>query len=540
MVWRNFSTGSSCSDKISFMIRFGSFFLALVFLFGWRAASASASAEVAPTTATTTENVILLMADGRFYHPASGRTAISRDLLLESIARQMTSSTEPVAAFAAATSSPVLVTDAQTTTSTTSPSTHPLLDAIRRGQQLLREALAGESTSTPTYVKADDGWREIHLALWHRQDDRFSVVWARKSGRSLVCLDEICEEIGVTVTTANGPQSSYKTNDEDVLVVAIRYPLYVEEFVGNKKRRFRVEPIVMTPSSADLLLPEIVEEGERVLDEYVKAAQHFVSVRSIRSRAYPDRLLADVIKPELVKAVIAVEHTDLASLRVNPRSVVDRMFAHLAANPDAPYAADQSSAQALGLAQFIPSTYKHLVASHPELSFVSDFRTGMRNPENAVRAEMAYLDDLLAMLPASARETFLVDPALASEFVVAAYNAGPARVKKTIPLWEEALKAKPKAPLKTLQKMDDRLVDRIERAKKTLATTKMKKQKVVLQSQIAAWRAERVAVRADMAKWNRVSLKAETIAYVKKYREVADLFVPSENKSVLALATEGL
>ena len=154
-----------------------------------------------------------------------------------------------------------------------------------------------------------------------------------------MCLDEVCEEVGVKVATANGPQSSYKTNDEDVLVVAIRYPLYVEEFVGNKKRRFRVEPIVMTPSSADLLLPEIVEEGERVLDEYVKAAQHFVSVRSIRSRAYPDRLLADVIKPELVKAVIAVEHTDLASLRVNPRSVVDRMFAHLAANPDAPYAA---------------------------------------------------------------------------------------------------------------------------------------------------------------------------------------------------------
>lgn len=520
------------------MIRLGSFFLALVVLF--YLGTQEVAAATLPASTSTTEPLILLMADGKFYHPASGKTAISRDLLLEKLARDSapTIASETFGNVETATSTmPQPIASSSTQNVTT---THALLDVIRRGQRHLHEELAVASSSAPQTVATDNGWREIRLALWHRNDDRFSVIQARKSGKKLICMDEECEAAGVRVVTANGPQSSYATEDPDVMVAAIHYPLYVEENTGKKKRRFRIEPIVMTPSSADLKTPEIVKEGERVLDEYVAAARNFLNANGIRSRAYPNRLLADVIKPELAKAVIAVEHTDLASLRVNAQSVVDRIYVHLAANPAAPYAADQSSANALGLVQFIPSTYKHLVSSRPDLALISDFRFGMHDPENAVRAEIAYLDELLAMLPASARETFQEDPELASEFVVAAYNAGPARVKKTIPLWAEAFKAKPKTSLKALQKTDDRLVDRIERAKKTLATAKTKKQKAALQAQIAAWRAERVSVRADMARWNRVPLKAETIAYVKKYREVAILFEPQPKTSILALASEGL
>ncbi len=466
----------------------------------------------AETATSSSEPVILQMADGKFYAPASGIVGSTREEMVTLLTKGISKDTTGTSSDAVSSTSAVLISRAPLT----------LLQAIRSGQKQLRDALATASSS-PVTLSFDDGWRDIRVAIWERENDSFVFASARKKGSALRCVDDTCRSVGLRVERASGPNSAYVTDGTSTVVVAVQYPLFREERVSKHKRVYHLEPVVFTPPASELKTPETVAEGKRVFDGYVAASKTVVDAHTIRSRAFPDRSLTDVITSDLAESVIVVEHTDLASLRVNTRSALEWMFAHIAANRDAPYAADLSSAGALGLTQFIPSTYKTLTATHPELGLIADFREGMRDPENAVRAEIAYLDELLAVLPRSVRETFTEDPATASEFIVAAYNAGPSRIKKTIPLWEEAMRARPKASLVSLEHTQTTLNKAIKKAKKAMAATPSKKKKKTIQAQLATLRGELASVVSDIARWHRARLKTETVVYVKKYREVADV-----------------
>ena len=63
----------------------------------------------------------------------------------------------------------------------------------------------------------------------------------------------------------------------------------------------------------------------------------------------------------------------------------------LAANEDSAFDAAISSAGAAGLVQFIPSTYALMVKKRPDLGLIPDFREGMANHRNAVKAQVASL-----------------------------------------------------------------------------------------------------------------------------------------------------
>ena len=63
----------------------------------------------------------------------------------------------------------------------------------------------------------------------------------------------------------------------------------------------------------------------------------------------------------------------------------------------------------------------------------------MRDPVNALTAQVVYLDYLLAQFPKETRNRAHLFPSFTQEIVAAAYNGGPARVKKAMVVWEENL-----------------------------------------------------------------------------------------------------
>jgi hypothetical protein len=206
----------------------------------------------------------------------------------------------------------------------------------------------------------------------------------------------------------------------------------MEEIGTAKKPLYRTDETVYVPPTAEMFVPEMLTAGSDYLSFLVQDAFEELQRREIRSRAFPDLLLSEAIDPYLVKSVVVIEHSNHRSLlrQDDPESVLGSFYVNLAANGEAAFSDAESHAGALGLAQFIPSTYALFVKNRPDLGLIADFREGMADHRNAVIAEVAYFDDTLRMLPEEIRSDYLSDPARASAFLAAAYNGGVSRVKR--------------------------------------------------------------------------------------------------------------
>ncbi len=123
------------------------------------------------------------------------------------------------------------------------------------------------------------------------------------------------------------------------------------------------------------------------------------------------------------------------ALRRDAAGTIDRVYATIGLNPGAAYNYSRSSAGALGLFQFIPSTYNSLAKQGYGLK--PNFEEGMRDHQNAMKAAAIYMDIILAQYPAAVRaantdlKTF--------EYIAAGYNGGYGRVKTAIQIWDDQI-----------------------------------------------------------------------------------------------------
>lgn len=364
--------------------------------------------EPAPVaTQSSTSTVVLKMADGRFYHPSSGKIASSLDGLCVMVG-------VPSGFFDASNASP---------TTPAEPELPVILRAVYRAQREMRDQLreSGQDKTVSIKPVGQDSARDVTLAIWNQQTDEIVYVDATKKGTSLDVDDGA--PVGVTVKLANYINSDYATDDPNHIVVAVRYPIYHEVYKGKKVVSYDVEQAIYTPASAALISHDVVAQGEKMLDEDIANA-----VSSLHKEAS--------VSPDLVKAIAIIEHSDSGTLRTNPAAATSKVFATIALNPTNPYAYARSSAGALGLFQFIPSTYNNL-AKRPQLGLTADFTAGMSDPKNASKAAVAYMDAVLGSLPDAAK----ADPmsARAFEFFAAAYNGGTAKIKRAAMIWDDQI-----------------------------------------------------------------------------------------------------
>ncbi|HEU0051358.1 MAG TPA: transglycosylase SLT domain-containing protein, partial [Patescibacteria group bacterium] len=249
-----------------------------------------------------------------------------------------------------------------------------------------------------------------------------------------------------------------------------------------------------------------------------------------------DKLLADVIDPDLAKSIAVIEHADDNALKRDTVATVNQFFVTLAANPEEAFDYSRSSANALGLVQFIPSTYKSVVAHHPDLHLIADFESGMRDMNNALTAQVAYLDEILNALPADVRAQYAVDAnskERVQEYMTAAYNGGTVRVKKSIPFWDDLWTGDVQNKIKSLQVRHNTLAANIKTWTRQLKTAS-KTTKPKIQAKIAAAKKEDAGVLPELTKLRDSALRAETIGYITKYRKVVAMIDNGET-AVLAM-----
>lgn len=361
--------------------------------------------------------VILQMKDGRFYHPATGTIASSKDEIMRQLGFASDGTPVPVV----------------------SQSNLPReLQAVYRAQEELRAQIRAEGKDVRYKMQpiGQDAPRNVTLAVWNESTDAITYVQAVKQGSKLTV--QTPAPAGITVRVSNWINSDYAINDPKYAVVAVRYPIFNEIKQGTKVVEYAVEEAVYTPYSSKLHRPVVVKEGMRLVDTMVDTAFDELRARGAKSRAIDGKLVADVVEPDLVKAIAVIEHVDGASLRNNAERAVERVYATVALNPGQAYNYAKSSAGALGMFQFIPSTYTSQAKNRPELGLKPDFEAGMKDHHNATKASIGYMDTILAYLPETVQANHKIDPKT-YEYLAASYNGGYGRVRTAIQIWDEQI-----------------------------------------------------------------------------------------------------
>ena len=313
---------------------------------------------------------------------------------------------------------------------------HSILDAVKLARQKLEQErlkrLALWHGQPPVYKGDYPSKVEVVLAVWNRASGTVNLYLADKQGEKMWMKSPGSPPIAVSSHARLYSRYKIPPNCQST-VVGVLYP--VMESIGTKKKPlYRTQETVYVPPTAEMFVPQMLTAGSDYLSYLIRDAFDELQRRQIRSRAFPDRSLAEAIDPYLVKSVVVIEHSAHQVLlrEDDPESALGSFYVNLAANGEAAFSDAESTAGALGLAQFIPSTYALFVKNRPDLGLIPDFRQGMADHRNAVIAEVAYFDDTLRALPADVRADYLRDPAQAAAFLAAAYNGGVDRVKKAI------------------------------------------------------------------------------------------------------------
>lgn len=389
-----------------------------------------------------------------------------------------------------------------------------LIAAVGRASDLLRAKLTEFKVAgtAEQKVKSEPVTAEVILAVWNRDTDVIDLIEATKQGVKLKPKSPL--PFPIKVTLSSGVYSRYSLPSESrQIVVGVLYPLSTKL----SKSSFNVKYVVYTPYSKDFFTPEVLAAGSDYLSFQIKTALDILREKNVKSRAFPDRLVSDVIDPYLVKSVVVIEHTSHKPLLGDaPEGALGSFLVSLATNRDDAFDLDISRAGAVGLVQFIPSTYKLMVDKRKDLGLISDFKAGMADHLNAFKAQVAYLDMVLADMPKEIREQYLTRPDLVSEYMAAGYNGGSTRVRRAVQVWGPEWSVSQWKKYAALQSRVKALKPQLKKLK-AQGTKESKKKLAALQS-------EHDQAIVDIATINKSALRDETVIYVAKLRKTYDMF----------------
>lgn len=399
-----------------------------------------------------------------------------------------------------------------------------VLNAVKRAKAMLQNEIAKRRAAkkAPRAASHPPPFTDVTLAIWDRATDAIALVQAKKNGSSVTALTAGDWPFHVDYDAKSASRYSLPPERNQV-VVGVRYPVTTARRISRKKKVYDTEDIVSVPYNGAFFVPEVLSAGSDYLSYLIQGAFDELRRRGVKSRAFPDRLVADVIDPYLIKSIVVIEHADHHALlrQDDPEHTLGVFLARLALNGDDAFDGSTSTAGALGLAQFIPSTYRLFVRNRTDLALIPDFAAGMNDHKNAVKAEVAYLDESLAEMPDAIRAVYASDRMKAAEFLAAAYNGGSTRVLRAYASYGESWAADRSGELAALQSKAARLKSDIAYRKKLINKSKdvAGNKKVVAKEQ----RNREVAV-MQIASLKKASLKLETVLYVAKLKKTYGMF----------------
>ncbi len=369
----------------------------------------------------------------------------------------------------------------------------------------------------PTIVRSSSVPLTLTLGLYDEVAGTTQHVRVTQKGAKLTPLDTTPYQF--KLKRNNGVNSELEVvGAPNVHVLALIRPILAS--IGTKRHpRFQVTNVAYVPYSDYLNRPEVVAAGAAYLKANVQAVLDELKALGVRSHAYPGVLLADAVSPAVVSSIIAIEHASTYALQQDAASYLSAFYVTLATNQNQSFAYAKSTAAARGLVQFIPSTYKRLVKSRPDLGLYADFERGMEDPYNAMKAEIGLLDANLATLPNEVRSRYEGDDATLGAYLAAIYNGGSTRVKRAIAAWGELWAQDQTKTLNSLKLELSSAKAELKAARRKLTSrTLSKNERAQLTAKVNRLTAKVSNLSATYSKGKTALLKRETVEYVAKFK----------------------
>jgi Transglycosylase SLT domain len=506
------------------------FVICLCFLFIGRSALADVpvyapmnSAVVSPQTtenaAAPNATASIVPADGTIPTPTTSGQQPASSVAPTDAVNATPSATDQTAPVAPTDATEVAPAESDDQPSSPSPS---IMDAIVRGKELLAPVLADfqnkEKGIAPLLSKT--GQTAAALAVWDKSADTVTVYGGTRGAKFFTADDS---GPVVPIVSSAGSQTAYRSSDPNLVVVGTVQASMTAVTVKRKKRYSPVFSYYV-PYVKELYSPETLAAGSDYLSSLIKDAFDDLDAKGVMSRAFPDQALTAVVDPYLIKSIAVIENADSQIFDDNnSEDSLGRFLVKLAINKENALGTVVSSAGARGMVQFIPSTYKIMVTKRTDLGLIPDFAQGMADHKNAIKAEAAYLDMILADLPDSVKDLYEQDRGAAAEYLAAGYNGGSVRVRKAIQAWGADWSAA-HASYAELTAKTKSLNARIAQIDRKLAAGGLSKQKIIdLKAERKTDVMNRETTIALRNKTNGSCLKPETVAYVVKLRRVYDM-----------------
>ena len=303
-----------------------------------------------------------------------------------------------------------------------------------------------------TTVKKKDFEKEIALKLLNTQTCQTEIIKITKKGRQLI--PPLGYEIGVITRPSGILWNAWNTYYEVIypenrVVIKNVYPLIestrriTQTVTGKNGKKEKVNKtipsivknIVYVPYSDEIRTTETERKGREEITRIVEAARNLLNERAVYSKAFPTKLVTEILPAEYYHRRPVIEQSDLGEFILDPNGTVDRFLVILGTNGKKAWSETCNNSGACGLYQFTDNgsrgTYRTVVKSFPVAKLIKDFQTGASDQVNSAMSAML-LDDLnLAELKRRYGEKIINDPKL-EEYLAAAYNGAPKWVHQSL------------------------------------------------------------------------------------------------------------
>jgi hypothetical protein len=228
---------------------------------------------------------------------------------------------------------------------------------------------------------------------------------------------------------------SFYEGSQPLKVYGRKFPVFDDQLLKKKRWRAAVasaKHIVYLPFTPDTLDASFVQGGREFLLATANAAIAELRAANVPSIAFPGRLLADVVPPELITTLAVIEQTDDADYTRKQAGAFEEVLSQYGLKRDEAYRYSVSSAGAVGAMQFTNrrgnGTYSYVVRRCPGARLDPNFQRGATDLKNAMKAAICLFDIELARMSEQTRQAYWDNKRVLGILPVAAYNGGPRNV----------------------------------------------------------------------------------------------------------------
>jgi len=278
--------------------------------------------------------------------------------------------------------------------------------------------------------------REFGLAVLDLPSGELKTITITKHGAQLVAPSGYTIDITERGSGIrwNGLGTQFRVLEpEHQIVFALKYPIVHEKGT----RRLGIEYFTYLPYHPDVMSQGALSNAAGYVRTVIGTAREDLRQRQVRSKAFPEKLVADILPDSYFERLPFLEQSDYVETVINTRGAVQRVLGLLYLNSEKAFTQTVSKAKAIGWVQFTDNTgskgqlgtYSGVRKDFPDAGLVSDFRTGASDHQNSMKAAMLLHDKNLAKLVAEFGREFVEQllkerPEQAEEILAAMYNGG--------------------------------------------------------------------------------------------------------------------